>query len=314
MTITKPLQDLYTKYVHVEKSVAYPWLDRAISYVAPTAGVVLFSALGDHNTKKPDGSPDYTYAPFTKDYSAWGLPASLAFYAGTQTLLTYAKPYAAKIGNKYAHKAADLTLKVLDTVNNVAPYTVAYNMLPKTAGVNAVYAFKTLPSIIKGVESDIKNAINHKPFEKEVAGEIYASTTAGLISANIARYAADHFAPESQKDKATDRNIIESITDAFSYAIGKKLLIGKSYKENEFKSEVLRTGVQTFVRECKFLDINYGLDQKDSVFEGIIKNAGSELFMLALDESSELLETSDELGYDLKEAAKAALQATADSL
>ena len=56
--ILKPLSDLYKKLVHVEGENAYPWLDRAISYVLPTAGAVLWSAFGQHD--------DYSLSGFKK--------------------------------------------------------------------------------------------------------------------------------------------------------------------------------------------------------------------------------------------------------
>jgi hypothetical protein len=290
----KPVSDLYKKLVHVEGENAYPWLDRVISYGLPTAGAVLWSAFGTHAGYNLSGKSAYS--------AYWGLPAALAVYGGSQVGLTYLKQLVAakeddNAFTKTGKGVADFGVKSFDILNNIALYTVAFNMLPGTAGLNEVAAFRVMPEIVSGVESDIKAVINGTKYESEVAGRVFATAAAGFGAVNLRDSVAGKVKPaelEQKKNnyskkeidvynqKLFDQKLTEALVESISYPFLKKLLMNTKYESNEIEQDILKTLTKELYKGSsigKTLEYDF---LKNSVFEGIPLFAAAECVPLAL--------------------------------
>ena len=317
--ILKPVSDLYKKLVHIEGENAYPWLDRAISYGLPTLGAVLWSALGTHEKIKISDKSEIDYSLFAKDYSTWGLPAGLAFYGATQVGLNYLKPLVEPkeddtAVSKTIKKIGDLGVKAADALNNIVPYVIAHNILPKTNQLNTVYAnqlntvyaFKAMPKILEGIESDIKAKVNGTKYEGEVAGEIYSSIVGGFVSKTLAAELAKKF--KNGDDETFDSIFVDSVVDGFTFPVMKKILIGKSYGQGEFSADFYRSTVQNFMYGSTFFADDKVLPKalsdatKDSVFNNIAFFTAVELATLLLDEGANILEIATEIADEIKDA------------
>ena len=296
--IFKPVSDFYKKFVHIEGENAYPWLDRAISYGLPTLGAVLWSALGAHKN-------NYDISKKTIHAAYWGLPAGLAFYGATQVGLTYLKPLVeVKESDGFFVKAgknvADLSVKALDCLNNVVPYTIAYNMLPGTAGLNEVAAFRVMPEILTGVESDIKAAVNGTGYEGEVAGKIFASAAAGFGAVNLRDLVTGKVKPAALDENTNDKNRVEAynrkafdekltgaLVESLSYPIFKKLLVTASYKSNEIEQDRLKGLMKELYKGSSLGKLCEITALQKSVFEGIPLFAAAELAPIGLEKISQ---------------------------
>jgi hypothetical protein len=275
------LSTSYTKFVTPSEEGAYPIVDRIISYGLPTAGAVLWSVYGTHEN----------YEPLDKGCVKYGLLGGLAFYAVSQVGLTYAKPLVEvkeedSSFDKGWKKIAAGGIEVFDVLNNVVPYTIAMNMLPGTYCLNEVAAWRVMPAIIEGVESDITAAVNGKTYTKTFAGDIFSSTIAGFASVNLRDTLSKQVLGNElyqnfndskytilDKDEIRKLNLkvlTELLVEDLSYPLIKKLFMKTSYKNNEIEQDILKGFMKNIFK-------NSSLGQcetakfKDTVFEGIGK-------------------------------------------
>lgn len=293
------LSSSYTKFVTPTGKGAYPIVDRIISYGLPTAGAVLWSVYGTHNTNQ--------YKPFDKTGSYYGLPAGLAFYALSQVGLTYAKPYVEVKEDdsnfyKGCKKFASGGIEVLDILNNIVPYTIACNMLPETYGLNEVAAFRVMPAIIEGIESDITAGVNGTKYTPTLTGGIYSSTIAGFASVNLRNALTKDLATTNKDGDASStknttanaryyankslESFVGIIIEAFSYPLIKKLFMRASYKPNEIEKDVLKSVTKDIFKA--FADFEPS-SMKDSVFGGILKFSAAECVPKALKATSAII-------------------------
>ena len=295
----KQLSQSYTEFVTTSAKGAYPIIDRIVSYGLPTAGAVLWSVYGKHEN-------DYQHS------TGYALPAGLAFYGISQIGLTYAKPYVEVkeddgIFSKGLKKFASIGVEVVDILNNIVPYTIACNMLPNTYGLNEVAAWRILPSIIQGVESDIKAAVNKTEYTKTFAGDIYSTTIAGFASVNLRNILSKQLFPSGQEsaqitketrqssagDQDTDKKIITPFIEAFSYPLIKKLLIKTSYEKNQIMQDLAKgfmkdqiTGLSKIEGIKSNIDNYCGIEEQ-SIFKCISKFAIIDLALKAIAVASE---------------------------
>jgi len=295
----KQLSQAYTEFVTPIAKGAYPIIDRLISYGLPTAGAVLWSVYGNHGGD---------YQPLKKQGIDYALPAGLAFYGISQIGLTYAKPYVEVkeddgIFTTGLKKVGSMAVEVVDILNNIVPYTIACNMLPNTYGLNEVAAYRILPSIIQGVESDIKAAVNKTEYTKTFAGDIYSTTIAGFASANLRDILSEKLcllgqitektSKDSAGDQDTDKKIITQFIEAFSYPLIKKLLIKTSYEKNQIMQDLAKgfmkdqiTGLSKIKGITNNIDSYFGIKDQ-SIFEGISNFAIIDLALKAIAVGSE---------------------------
>jgi hypothetical protein len=282
--IFKPVSDIYKKLVHVKGENAYPWLDRVISYGLPTAGAVLYSALGTHAN----------YDLSNKTGSYWGLPAGLAFYGVSQVGLTYLKPLVEVKGSdgiftKTGKGVADFGIKLLDVLNNVAPYTIAYNMLPGTAGLNEVAAFRVMPEIVSAVESDIKATVDGTKYEGAVAGSVFASAAAGFATVNLRDFFIEKASDPSNVaniGKVFDEKLTSTVVESVCYPLFKKLLMTTKYESDEIEQDILKSLTKALYNGSSASKFFERPELKDSVFEGILLFAVAECVPLFINYAS----------------------------
>jgi hypothetical protein len=266
------LKNLYKANIHkFEKECTYPWLDRVVSYVVPTAGAAAYATFGKHK--------DYDISKLTHK-TDW-LPAGVAFYLSSQAALTYVKPYADSMNKGVVKSVVEFTLKLFDNANNIVLYIPAYNLLPDSQQLNSVFAFRVLPAIVKGIESDFSSWRNGTSFESEVAGRVYAEAFAGGFAANISTYLSDEAKKLDPKFDATDENsksthetdayLAETFSDAILYSGIKKLLVGERYKSGEIKTDILQTVLKDAAKKIVKIKEFEEKIGKGSVYENFMK-------------------------------------------
>jgi len=295
----KQLSQSYTEFVTPSAKGAYPIMDRIVSYGLPIAGAVLCSVYEKEKEKD--------YRPLAKQGIEYGLPAGLTFYGISQIGLTYAKPYVEVkeddgIFTTGLKKVGSMAVEVADILNNIVPYTIAYNMLPDTYGLNAVAAWRILPSIIEGVESDIKAAVNKTEYTKTFAGDIYSTTIAGFASVKLKDDLYKKLFPSGQNkgkdsagDQDTDKKIINQFIEAFSYPLIKKLLIKTSYEKNQIIQDIAKGFMKDKITELSHIkagtnaiDSYFGIENK-SIFKGISNFAITELALKGLSVGGDII-------------------------
>lgn len=266
------LKNFYKQNIHkFEKECTYPWLDRVVSYVVPTASAYAYANLGTHKD----------YNPSALTHKGDWLPSGLAFYVGSQAALTYVKTYADNMNKGFVKSVAEFALKLFDNVNNIVLYVPAYNLLPETHQLNSVFAFRVLPAIVKGIESDISSWRNGTNFESEVAGRVYAEAVAGGIAANTSTILAGHiktldakFDANDEKSKSTyesDAYLAETFSDAILYSGIKKLLVGERYKSGEIQTDILQTILKDTAKKIVKIQEFEEKTCKGSIYEHFLK-------------------------------------------
>ena len=265
------LKNLYKANIHkFEKECTYPWLDRLVSYVVPTAGAAAYATFGKHE--------DYDIGKLT--HKTDRLPAGVAFYLSSQAALTYVKPYANSMNKGVVKSVVEFTLKLFDNANNIVLYIPAYNFLPETHQLNSVFAFKVLPAIVKGVESDFSSWKNGTSFESEVAGRVYAEVVAGGIAANTSTILSGRIkaldpnnavGEDSKSTHETDAYLAETFSDAILYFGIKKLLVGERYKPGEIKTDILQTILKDSAKKIVKIKEFEEKIGKGSVYEHFMK-------------------------------------------
>lgn len=296
MAITQIISNFYNKLVYTEEN-NYPIVDRLTAYLGPLAGAIGFAYLyPNHSTIKArvngiekEGTP---YNLFAKDYSIAGVIGAPIFYAASQYLLTKFKMSTQKIENEYLKKAADITIKTLDIVNNVVPYVIGLNVLPTTFETHSVIAFKTLPVIVKNIEDDIQKYYKGEYYKKSVAGEVYASMISGFLSKNLAGIASKDFLND---DKETfDSIAIKTLVDTLTFAVAKETLLGDgAYKKDELKMEIFRNALQNIVYNSDFLKKIEVKNFESSALANIFPALGVEIGTALICGATEHIEISD---------------------
>jgi hypothetical protein len=285
----KSVKNFYKENIHkFDREGGYPLLDRLFAYVVPSASVVAYAKLGAHDAK---------YNPNTLTNKSW-LPAGVAFYGLSQFVLTYVKPYADDMNKGFVKSAIKLGLKLFDNINDIILYIPAYNLLPETGQLNAVFGFKVLPAIVQGIESDISNWRKGINFEEEVAGRVYAEAVAGGVAANVSNALSEYVKSLDTINKPSkfepDAKIAESISDAFLYAGVKKLLVGEKYESGEITRDVIKTIAQDNLKGSAIVkDLEGSLMTDSSVFAGFITAYAATSFIDSFEAFMQFLEETE---------------------
>jgi len=290
------LKNFYKTNIHkFEKESAYPLLDRVVSYVLPTAGAAAYATFGNH--------PSYDTKVKALTHKSDWLPTGIVFYLLSQAGLAYVKPYADGMNKGVVKSVVEFTLKLFDNANNIVLYIPAYNLLPDSQQLNSVFAFRVLPAIVKGIESDISSLRNGTNFESEVAGRVYAEAVAGGVAANASTYlsgytkAFDQKFDASNKDsKSTHENdayLVETFSDAVLYAGFKKLLIGEKYKSGEITTDLFQTVLKDTAKKIVIIEGIENAIGKGSVYENFMKTFLSTTLVETVFDCIELMEDTE---------------------